>query len=239
MKKQDPVHSQQVAAMQQLAPIDFKRRVAVQSHKQAEFVASEVLAALVRQSFGNGTGLADATAAELNRRIVKLVSIRIRRHATWRKLLERNSELIEDTVMYVWDKLLSDPAGSSNAEVRFEVFLGDRVIDHMRHQMTAKNSMRSVDEDEDDDDEDPRQHATDLVEDPNGELPEEAVMRRRKSEELTTLLISLPKAERNAFYYRIECEYEWARVAELLKCSIPTARAHLQRGWEKLQGANE
>ena len=238
MRKHDPKHSLQAVELQQLEPTEFKRRAAIQSFKDAEYVASEVLATLVRQRFGSTTGQCDAAAAELHRRIVKVTGIRIRRHNTWRKLLERNSELIDDTVMYVWDKLLSDAVGHSNAEVRFEVFLGDRVVDYMRNQMAAKNSIQSID-DEDGDEEDARRRATDLIEDPNGESPEEAVMRSRKSKELTTLLLSLPKAERNAFYYRIECEYEWAMVAKLMNCSVPTARLHLERSWEKLQGANE
>ena len=45
------------------------------------------------------------------------------------------------------------------------------------------------------------------------------------------------RVERNAFYFRAEFKYEWKKVAELLGCSIPTARKYFDGAMEKLEGA--
>jgi DNA-directed RNA polymerase specialized sigma24 family protein len=51
--------------------------------------------------------------------------------------------------------------------------------------------------------------------------------------------MDLPKRERDAFYFREEFKYEWAKVAELLGCSVPTARKYRDQAMDKLKGAME
>jgi DNA-directed RNA polymerase specialized sigma24 family protein len=79
----------------------------------------------------------------------------------------------------------------------------------------------------------------DTVEDINGETPENAAMRRQLSAKMMGVLMALPKQERNAFYFRVECGYDWITVAKLLGCSIPTAREYVKRSLEKLQGVRD
>lgn len=237
MKQRDPIHDNQLKTLQQLEPSERKHRIEVSDYKSPEYVESEVLASIVRLRLGGET-IVNGAAAELHRRITKFVSIRIRTSTAGRQLLHNNNQLIEDALFYIWDNLLGDQAPISNSEVRFAVFVKNKVTDFLRHMMTKKNSMSSVEDLYDKADDSQYQNAVvDQVEDLDSELPEEALMRKQKSAELIELLQDMPKLEQSAFYFRIECEFEWPKVASLLGCSIPTARKHLKNSYDKLQGA--
>jgi RNA polymerase sigma factor (sigma-70 family) len=106
----------------------------------------------------------------------------------------------------------------------------------MRHLLTQKNNMESIDTMTVDDKDGNQTPITEMVEDDDAETPEEIVMRIQQTSALRGMLMSLPRAERNAFFFRIECQYDWKKVAEFIGCSIPTARQHLKRSLEKLQG---
>lgn len=153
-------------------------------------------------------------------------------------MLGRGSTVIEDTIDYVWDSLL-EGEGVSNCEVYFVVFVRDRVDDYMRHLLTKKNSMESTDAMTVKDNDGNQTPFIETIEDYYTETPEELLMRTQQTAALRGRLISQPQAERNVFYFRIECEYGWKKVAEFMGCSIPTARQHLKRILSKLQEVME
>jgi len=132
---------------------------------------------------------------------------------------------------------LEEKGPFSNAEYRFGIYVGNRVDDFLRHLRAEKNSMNSVDAMGGEDDS--VSYTADDVEDENAEPPEDALMRKRQSAKVNQVLIDLPKLERDAFYFRDEFRYEWTKVAELLGCSVPTARKYRDQAMNKLKGAME
>jgi RNA polymerase sigma factor (sigma-70 family) len=117
------------------------------------------------------------------------------------------------------------------------VYLKNKVDDYMIHLLTDENTIPSVDDMDATDEDGDEVEFYEMVKDPNCESPEEAAMRAQLSAKITNALVALPRPERNAFYFRIECEYDWHKVADLLECSVPTARKLVKRSLDKLQGA--
>jgi DNA-directed RNA polymerase specialized sigma24 family protein len=68
--------------------------------------------------------------------------------------------------------------------------------------------------------------------------PELATMLAHDEAAMEKALLAIPdKKERDAVYYRDLCEFDWQEVAELLKCSVPTARKYRDLGIEKIRKA--
>lgn len=236
MRQRDPNHERRLRQMLGLDPDECKRQIAIGDYLQSGYVASEVLASLIRVRSGATTGVLSAATEALHRRVIEGAEMRIRTKAAWRQLEHNNSEVVAEAISYFWDKFLHDDQAVCNAEVRFAVYLENKVDDYMRHLLTEENTRPSVDDmvgtDEDGDEVD----FIDTVKDANGESPEDAAARGQFSAKITSVLMALPRRERNAFYFRVECEYEWKKVGELLGCSIPTARELVKRSLEKLRG---
>jgi len=237
MRQRDPTHDRRLNDLLTLNAAACKSLVAITDYRDPNFVASEVLASIVRMQFGSMNGVLDASAAALLRRVVAGASARIRRKAAWRDVAKHDSELIREAVSYFWEKFLADEQEVCNAEVRFAVYLNNKVDDYIIHRLAAKNSMESVDG-MGTVDEDGREIAyIDTVADPDGETPEEAIDRFELSAAGMTALMKLPRRERLAVYYRKVLDYEWTEVADLLDCSIPTARELMKKGLAALRGA--
>ncbi len=239
MRKRQPKHENQLKSIEGAAPTEVIRRIGITDYTEAGYLESEVIAALIRNRVQASVGVVEEATVELNRRIQIFVGKRLRSEI-WSKMemVGRGSTVIEDTIDYVWDALLEEE-GISNCEVYFAVFVRERVDDYMRHLLTEKNSMESIDAMTVNDEDGNQTPMIDMVEDDDTETPEEITMRSEQSVALRNTLMSLPQAERSVFYFRKECEYEWEKVAELMGCSIPTARQHLKRGMQKLQGVME
>lgn len=239
MRQRDPDHEQRLQALLLSSADDCKRQIAVSDYRKNDYVASEVLASIIRLRFGQSTGVLHAATEELHRRVVKMVEIyTFQRYSdVWRELKNNSSEVLVDTISYFWKTFIDDEQLVCNAEVRFFVYLQNRVDDYRRHLETEENTRKSINDiaasDEDGDEVD----FIDTVEADFGESPETVAIRMQESKKINSALMSLPRIERNAFYFRVECEYDWDTVAKFLGCSIPTARQHLNRGVEKLQGA--
>ncbi|WP_041790260.1 sigma-70 family RNA polymerase sigma factor [Rhodoferax ferrireducens] len=238
MRARDPDHEQQLKIVHGLDAAELKRRIGIGNHEHANHLASEVLATLIRTRYRETERVVDEAVAELNRRIQILAGKRLRGMSAWGDVVKRGSTMVADTIDYVWESLLADTSPVSNCEVRFAVFVRDRVDDFMRHQLRLKNSMQSVDAMTvtDEQGEDP---AIAAEEDTGAETPEEAAIRTQTTARVRVALMALPRKERDAFYFRTECKYEWRKVAELLGCSIPTANQHHQRALTKLLGELE
>lgn len=237
MRKRHSKHDKQLKSIEDVEPTELIRRIKIVRFDAADFLDSEVLASIIRNRHQNSAGVVNEATVVLNKRIQVLVGKRLR-SVTWIGMAFRGSTVIEDTIDYVWDALL-DGEGLSNCEVYFAVFVRDRVDDYMRHLLSQKNSMESVDAWTVANEDGGSTPFIDSVENEDAETPEEILIRTRLTAAMRGKLLSLPQAERDAFFLRIECLYEWKEVAEFIGCSIPTARQHLERGLKKLQGAME
>lgn len=237
MRQRDPNHESRLRQLLELSPEDCKRQMATADYRQPGYVASEVLASLIRVRFGAATGVLSAATEALLRRVITGTEARIRGKEAWRQLEHNNSEVVAEAIAYFWDKFLHDQQAVCNAEVRFAVYLKNKVDDYMIHLLTEENTMPSVDDMDTTDEDGDEVECYEMVKDPNCESPEEAAMRAQLSAKVTSALMVLPRPERNAFYFRIECEYDWNKVADLLECSVPTARKLVKRSLDKLQGA--
>lgn len=237
MRKRDPKHEAQIGVIQALSLSELIQRIGVPDHTDTHYIASEVLATLIRNRFGQTVGVLDAAVEELNRRIQILVGKRMRGMMRRPEVRRRGDQALPDTIDYVWEIFFKETVEVSNSEVRFAVYVRDRVDDFVRHLRTDKNSMESADAMGVSGQYGNATPLTETVEEEDAEGPEQSLMRRQESDKLMSTLMSLPNAERNAFYYRAEFKYEWKKVAELLGCSIPTARKHFHAAMKKLKGA--
>jgi hypothetical protein len=245
MRQRDPKHERRLGELIELSPEDCKKQIKTSDYNLPEYVSSEVLASLVRARFGAKTGVLSTATEELHRRVISGVEVRIRTKSKWQKLKFNNSEVIEDTVSYFWEIFLRDTQEVCNAEVRFYVYLSDRVDDFRKHLNTIENNRKSIDDmTVQNEDGDFKNNFIDTVEDNSTEssdftATEEAVIRiedSQKSMKIMEVLSALPQNERNAYYFRVHCEYDWKTVAEFIGCSIPTARKHLNGSLLMLQG---
>lgn len=237
MRQRDPKHEQRLQSLLATSVDDCKRQIAVSDYQRTDYVASEVLATIIRLRYGQSTGILSVATEELHRRIVRRVEILIGDNVAWKELKRNCSEVLVDAVSYFWTKFIEDGQVVCNAEVRFAVYLQNKVYDYMRHLLTEENTRKSVDAMSASDEDGNETEFIDTVEDKHGESPEAAAIRKQESVKNASALMALLPAERHAFYFRMECGYDWKTVAQLLDCSIPTARQHLNRSLEKLQGA--
>lgn len=239
MRVRDPNHEQQLRDVYGMDTAELKRRISIRTHEHADFLASEVLSTLIRNRYRESERVVDEAVTELNRRIQILVGKRTRGMKAWGDVVRRGSTILEDTVDYVWEHLVADDSTLSNCEVRFAVFVRDRVDDFMRSQLRLKNSMQSVDAMVITDEEGESMPAVATEEDLDAETPEEALIQAQQTMRVRAALMSLPGKERDAFCFRTEYKYEWKKVAKLLDCSIPTANQYHQRALTKLLGELE
>ena len=237
MRKRQPKHESQLKSIEEATPSEVIRRIGIVDYTAADFLDSEVLASLIRNRVQESDGVVNEAVVVLNKRIQVLVGKRLRGE-TWFQMLGRGNTVIEDTIGYVWEALLKEE-GVSNCEVYFGVFVPERVDDYMRHLLTEKNSMESIDAMTVKDKEGNQTPLIDTVMDDETETPEEVFTRAQQTAAVRNMLMSLPQAERNAYYFRIMCQYDWNKVADFIGCSIPTARQHLKRSLDKLQGVME
>lgn len=239
MRARDPAHEQQLQAVYQLSTAELIRRIGVRNHLDTNHLASEVLASLIRSRYRESERVVDAAVEELNRRMQIHAGKRLRAMTAWSGVVERSSTIADDCIDYIWDKLLADESPVSNSEVRFAVFVRERVDDFMRSQLAQKNSMQSVDAWSVPDEDGHELPSALADEEEDSDTPEAAAIRAQTTARVTAALMALPVKERHAYYYRSECEYEWNAVAEFMHCSVPTAKLHHQRALKKLLGELE
>lgn len=236
MRQHQAHHLEELQRLRLLSVLQAKAALAISSHEVDGYVASEVLAMIVRSSSGRNNVLYLTAAESLNTRIHQGVRGLLKRDLCWRRLLNRDG-VIEDTVMAVWDRLLDKPAEVSNSEVFFGKFVRDGAIDYLRSLMTLKASQSSYESlKPPDEKEGGGVSFIESVADNDGETPEEAAMRGQLHTRVSAVYLALPAEERYAVYFRLEQKCPWPMVGEMLKCSIPTARARYRAGLGKLEG---
>jgi RNA polymerase sigma factor (sigma-70 family) len=234
--KPDPNHQRGCDQFTRLEAAEAKRRIAIESYQDADYVASEVLCALVRARFGQHNGLLDVIASALFARIVRLVGAYLRKNGQWGKVVRSSSETKKELVSYVWEKLLTDSAAVCFAEVRFVPYVEARITDYLVSCLSRKNQAKSLDARQARDDEGSRRPAAELIEDEVTETPEAAVIRSQVSAALDQTLAMLEPLERRAIFFHVLLDCDWAVTAKHLGCSITTAKNHLKRGLQKLRG---
>lgn len=239
MRNRDPRHEASLHAVLALKTAELIRRVGIGDHGHAEFIESEVLATLLRNRVGQATGVVTAIVEELNRRIQSLIGKRIRGFKGRPEVDRLGDRALLEAIDYIWDHFFGETVAVSNSEVRFAVYVRDRFDDFMRHLRTEKNSMDSIDGMDVVDSDGNATPFIETVEDRSAQSPEEAMMSAQKNAAVLDALMALPRAYRDAFYYRAEFEYEWKQVAELLGCSVTTAQKYYEVAMNKLKGANE
>lgn len=236
MRQRDQNHEDSLKKLVTLNADEGIRRIGINDYRNPEYVASEVLASIVRARFGAGTGVLTAATMALHHRVVEGAEIRAWSHSVWRDIARNNSEAIKDAIGYFWAKFVADKQAVCNAEVRFGVYLENKVDDYMRHLLTEENTRESIDAISVTDDDGEDANYIDIVKDLNGESPEEAAIRGQMSKVIAQAFLVLSERERQALYLRVECDYDWNTVAKDLACSIPTARNFVKTGLEKLRG---
>jgi len=235
MAKQDPKHEETRRVLVGLDPTEIRRRISVEDYKAEDYIPSEVLASLVRAHFGQGTGVLDAAVHALYKRLMVIVACFIRRNPQWAALARRNSDIVADGTSVAWLNLISDSSAVCFAEIRFLTFVERRTFDYMRHLLADKNQAEPDAGRPGPEGEEARPRSESVV-DESEETQLETAIRKQLSVTLNQALVGLPKSERRAVYLRIVQECDWATVARMLRCSVPTARQHMNRGLEKLRG---
>ena len=239
MRKRSPRHQEELDSLQRAELPEVFRRIKLSDHEQPDYVASEVLATLIRNRANQAGGVVTAAVVELNRRLQVFVGKRVRGVKSRPEVKRRGDQMLGDTIDYVWDRFYEDQDLVSNSEAFFAVFARNKIDDFLEHLCADKNSMDSVDSMDIVDEDGNASSYISTVEDTNAETPEEALMRQQLNAKALNVLMTMPKLERDAFCYRVECKYPWQLDADLLGCSIPTANKHFAAAMEKLEGALE
>ncbi len=236
MVKPDPKHRLASEQFTQLEGGEAKRRLAVLSYQDVDYVASEVLSALIRARFGQHSGLLDVMASTLYGRIVRLIGAYLHKNPQWNKVVCSSSETRKELAAYVWEKLLADSATVCFAEIRFLPYVEARITDYLVSCLSLKNQAKSLDARVGRDEEGRKRPVVELLEDETTESPEAAAIRAELSQALNRGLDALEPPERHAIFYYILRDCDWELTAKYLGCSVTTAKKHLQRGLEKLRG---
>lgn len=234
--KPDSNHQKVLEQAAQQSEDELRQRLDVKDYRDPAFLPSEVLVSFVKLQFGRASGLLDTIIGKLNSRILGLIE----------KLLETrgkgicgSDQLAEDVTNEVWEALLKDtkPVGRSFAEIRFLVFVKRRLSDFLAAARTQQGDavlMSELDAKVEDGEEVPFE---DIVAGDKGDQPENEAMRNQLKERLTHMLaIDMPKKEKLAVYFRLELDYDWKKTADLMGCTIPTARKYYALGVKRLLG---
>lgn len=237
MVKRDPKHESALKAIVKLDAAELRRRIAVGDYKHPDYVTSEVLAAMVRNRFGQEGDVLDAAASTLYARLMKLADRYIQTNPQWEAVALSSSETLQEATSKAWFGLVTDKAPVCFAEVRFLPFVEARVEDYLQGRLAQKNQMAELDSMDITDDNGNVTPYAETLEADQDDGPEAEMIRKQKSTSVNKALMELDPKDRRAVYFRVECEYDWKQTAKLLGCSVPTARKYYNQGMAKLRGA--
>jgi hypothetical protein len=223
----DPEHERCRLALVALEPPEQLRRIRIADHHDPDYVPSEVLASLVRACFGRNTGVLDGAVDVLYERLMILVASYFKKNPKWGKVVRCSSETLKEATSEAWVTLNTDKNSPSFAEVRFLPWVEGRVKDFLKAQTRKKYLPNRPDNPE-----------HDQFPDEDQDNPEEALVREHLTANLEGVLLACPPKVRQAVYLRAQCEHPWSVVANMIDCSVPTARAYYKQGLKALAGAN-
>lgn len=235
--KPDPKHQASLQLLLQLPDVEISRRLSIEKFKDPDFVASEVLVSLVRMRFGLRSGLLDRIVSVLYGRLMRLINVYFHKKPQWHGIVNVSSETLQEATSAAWVVLNTDSNPVSFAEVRFLPWVEARAEDYLQEQVALKNSMPSYDALSAVDEDGCTTGAENLLEGDGEDVPEAVAQRRELSGRLRGLMMSWEPGVRHAVYFRLECDYDWDMVAELMGVTKPTARKYYNIGIERLNGA--
>lgn len=234
--KPDSNHQKVLDEAAQQSDDELRRRLQLKGYHDPAFLPSEVLVSFFKLQLGRGSGLQDAIIGKLNSRILGLVEDLL---DTRGKGVRGSEQLAEDATNAVWEALLKDdkPVGRGFAEIRFLIFVKRRLSDFLSAARTQQGDATLMSELDQTDEDGEEVAFEDIVAGDKGDQPENEAMRKQLKERLTRMLaIDMPKKEKLAVYFRLELDYDWKRTADLMGCTIPTARKYYALGVKRLLG---
>jgi DNA-directed RNA polymerase specialized sigma24 family protein len=234
--KADPRHEQAREALIRLTPSEAKACIGLTDYRDGDYVSSEVLAAIIRAQYGRDNGVLDVAARALYERTVKMAGAFLSKNPRWDRIARSSSETLADAVSYTWEKLLRDRALVSCAEVRFAYFLERKLIEFLRSSLALKNTAKSLESLSRPDEDGNERPYVEMLEDDSIDWPETAVAKAQALDALKHALFALEPLERQAVYLKVIGELDWKATANYLRCSVTTAKKHVQIGLGKLRG---
>lgn len=234
--KTDSTHQKTLEQAAKQTEEELRQRLTIEDYRDAKYLPSEVLVSFFKLRFGKATGLLAVIVSTLNGRLVAMVE---RFFMARPGALRGVDEAKQDAVSSVWEALSADeePAGQGFAEVRFLPFVDRKLKDFLRQARRQERNTTLFSQLE------PQQVDGEQVPFENTlagddeDQPESEAERKELKERLEKLMTrGLPEKQRIAVSLRVVLGYEWKKVAELLQCSIPTARNHYKLGKQRLLG---
>lgn len=230
--KPDKQHQADLAAALDQQESGLRARLAIRDYQSPDYLASEVLVSLIRLRHGAPEGVGAAIVEVLNSRLTSLAGSFFAKHGKPRQ----GESIVEEAVNAVWVAVLAaqEPVGDSFAEMRFLPFVSARLTDLVRRAIVRdRNTVATAELAPIGQDGEITSFEESIPID-GEDQPEKEFERKRLMTRLAADMAALSKKERIAVYFRLECQFEWRRIAELMDCSIPTARKHYKDGYARL-----
>jgi hypothetical protein len=239
MVQRDPKHQASLQALIKFDSSEICRRIDLDDYRHPSYVASEVLASMVRARFGINSGVLDRAGAVLYKRLMTLIDWYFRKNSKWKPVVDASSETLKDATGESWLTLLTDKNQVSFAEVRFLPWVEGRTEDFLRQQLAKKNQMQSLETMSTKDEDGNETRYENTLQGDEEDAPDAVFEREQLKARLMAMWMDFELLPRKAVYFRLVCEYEWSEIAKLLNCSRPTARKYYNIGTERLKGAIE
>lgn len=235
----DPIHQKTLEQAAQQPEGELRRRLAVKNYKDPDFLPSEVLSSFIKLRFGKSSRLLDAIVSTLTSRVVILVGRFFKKSPG---VLRGGEEAKKDAAAAVMTAIVADqrPLGCGFAEIRFAPFVERRLLDFVEKERGEEKETEVFSDVSpgkvDGDDEAEEVLFEQTVAGSAADLPENEAYRKEMKERLARAYATMPKLEKLAVYLRLEHEYKWDKTAQLMKCSVPTARKYYDQGIARLNG---
>ena len=207
----------------------------VKKHSDAGFISTEILITFARGGYGHNRKCKDQIALALNERIVKAFGYFMRINPGWAYSFGMSSESKQEIVSVAWLSIMASKACISFGEVNFLTFINARFLDWFISQTRLKNTAPSVDEFSAEDEDGEHLSLVGQVADENAKSPEQLAELRELIDKSQGGVLALPKKQRDAIYYYIECEYTQDMTAKLMSCTVKSVRTYLKLGLETLK----
>lgn len=234
-----PEHEIQLSQVLRMQRNQLLAALAVRKHSMTGYIASEVLVTLVRGSFGTSSNVRDAVAIALNERLVILLKLFLRYNPEWYSIVSRSSESEVEAIAYTRERIFSNTAEVSFAEVTFFEFVRLRLLDWFKSQTRLKNSVQSVDALERPEDEDGNTLSlVDQIEDEFGLSPEKQLERKQLIERCRGAIYLLPEKQRTALTLCELQDMTHKEAANVMNLSESSVQKYVKAALKGLQNGD-
>lgn len=217
-----------------LSEVGLTTAFAVKKHSSAGYIPTEILITFARCGYG-GRKCREQIALALNERIVKALSYFLRINPRWAHSFNLSSESKKEIVSTAWLSIMASKASISFGEVNFLTFIQARFLDWFISQTRLKNSAPSVDEFFAEDEDGESLSLVGQLADENAKTPEQLAELQELIDKSQGDVLTLPKKQRDAIYYHLECEYTQDVTAKLMNCTEKSVRTYLKLGLQTLK----